>query len=78
VAALKAVRWAWRQTFKGYDHHFSLGVGEHNSGHGAADLPEALTWLWRDYDPAKTSQEFLQEPAEKDQPVWRVVQLNRK
>jgi hypothetical protein len=52
--------------------------GEHNDGHGAAELPEALAWLWRDYDPAKTSQEFLQEPAEKDQPVWRVVQLNRK
>ena len=64
--------------FKGYDYHFSFGVGEHNDGHGAAELPEALTWLWRDYDPAKASQEFLQEPAEKDQPVWRVVQLNRK
>lgn len=64
--------------FKGYDYHFSFGVGEHNNGHGAAELPEALTWLWRDYDPAKTSQEFVQEPAEKDQPVWRVVQLNRK
>jgi enterochelin esterase family protein len=64
--------------FKGYDYHFSFGVGEHNDGHGAAELPEALTWLWRDYDPAKTSQEFVQDPAEKDQPVWRVVELNRK
>jgi enterochelin esterase family protein len=64
--------------FKGYDYHFSFGVGEHNNGHGAAELPEALTWLWRNYDPAKTSQDFLPEPAEKDQPVWRVVQLNRK
>jgi enterochelin esterase family protein len=64
--------------FKGYDYHFSFGVGEHNDGQGAAELPEALTWLWRDYDPAKTSQEFVQDPGEKDQPVWRVVQLNRK
>jgi enterochelin esterase family protein len=64
--------------FKGYDYHFSFGVGEHNNGHGATELPEALTWLWRDYDPAKTSQEYLQEPSEKDQPAWRVVQLNRK
>ncbi len=64
--------------FKGYDYHFSFGVGEHNNAHGAAELPEALTWLWRDYDPAKKSQELVQEPAEKDQPVWRVVQLNRK
>jgi enterochelin esterase-like enzyme len=64
--------------FKGYDYHFSFGVGEHSNAHGAAELPGALTWLWRDYDPAKRSQEFVQEPAEKDQPVWRVVQLNRK
>jgi len=64
--------------FKGYDYHFSFGVGEHHVAHGTAELPEALTWLWRDYDPAKTSQDFLQDPAEKDQPVWRVVQLNRK
>jgi enterochelin esterase family protein len=64
--------------FKGYDYHFSFGVGEHNNAHGAAELPEALTWLWRDYDPAKTSQDFQPDPAEKDQPVWRVLQLNRK
>ena len=64
--------------FKGYDYHFSFGVGEHNDAQGAAELPEALTWLWRDYDPAKTSQEFGQDSGEKDQPVWRVVQLNRK
>jgi len=64
--------------FKGYDYHFSFGVGEHNNAQGAAELPEAMTWLWRDYDPAKTSQEFAQDPAEKDQPAWRVVQLNRK
>ena len=64
--------------FKGYDYHFSFGVGEHNDAQGAAELPEALTWLWRDYDPAKTSQEYQQDPAEKDQPAWRVVQLTRK
>jgi enterochelin esterase family protein len=64
--------------FKAYDYHFSFGVGEHNNGQGAAELPEALTWLWREYDPAKTSQDFVQDPAEKDQPVWRVQQLNRK
>ncbi len=27
---------------------------------------------------AKKSQDFVQEPVEEDQPVWRVVQLNRK
>lgn len=64
--------------FKGYDYHFSFGVGEHSDAQGAAELPEALTWLWRDYDPAKTSQEYMQDPGEKNQPVWRVVQLNRR
>ena len=63
--------------FKGYDYHFTFGVGEHNDAQGAAQLPESMTWLWRDYDPAKTAQEFVQDPAEKDQPAWRVVQLNR-
>jgi enterochelin esterase family protein len=64
--------------FKGYDYHFSFGVGEHNNAQGAAELPESMTWLWRDYHPAKTSQDFLQDPGEKDQPVWRVVELNRR
>lgn len=62
---------------QGYDYHFSFGVGTHSQAQGAAQLPESLTWLWRDYDPAKTSQEYLQDPAEKDQPLWRVVTLNR-
>ncbi|MDE3198637.1 MAG: esterase, partial [Acidobacteriota bacterium] len=63
---------------KGYDYHFSFGVGEHNNAQGAAELPESMTWLWRDYDPAKTAQEFLQDPAEKEQPAWRIVRMNRK
>ena len=63
---------------KGYDYHLSFGVGEHNNAQGAAELPESLTWLWRDYDPSKTSQDFAQDPGEKDQPAWRVVQMNRK
>jgi hypothetical protein len=37
----------------------------------------ALTWLWRDYDPPKTSQNFEQEESEKKKPLWRVVTLNR-
>jgi len=62
---------------KGYDYHLSFGVGTHSQRQGSAELPETLVWLWRDYDPAKTSQEFTQEPGEKDKPLWRVVQLNR-
>jgi enterochelin esterase family protein len=62
---------------KGYDDHFSFGVGTHNQAQGSAKLPESLTWLWRDYDPAETSPEFAAEPGEKDKPLWRVVTLNR-
>ncbi len=62
---------------KTYDYHFSFGVGTHSQRQGSAELPESLVWLWRDYDPARTSQEFTQEPSEKDKPMWRVLQLNR-
>ena len=37
-----------------YDFHLSLGNGTHNGAHGNSELPEEMTWLWRDYDPAKT------------------------
>jgi enterochelin esterase-like enzyme len=62
---------------KGYDYHFSFGVGTHSQRQGSAELPESLVWLWRDYDPARTSQEFTPEPEEKDRPLWRVLQMNR-
>ena len=62
---------------KGYDYHLSFGLGTHNQMQGSAELAQSLVWLWRDYDPAKTSQEFLQDPAEKEKPVWRVEKLNR-
>ena len=62
---------------RGYDYHFSFGVGTHSQRQGSAELPESLVWLWRDYDPAKTSQEFTPEPEEKDKPLWRVLQMNR-
>ncbi len=35
--------------FSGYDVKFNLGEEGHNMKHGAAIMPEALTWLWRDY-----------------------------
>jgi len=62
---------------KGYDYHFSFGPGTHSQAQGSAELPESLIWLWREYDPAKTTQEFTPEPGEKDKPLWRVETLNR-
>jgi enterochelin esterase family protein len=40
-------------------------------------LPEILTWLWRDYDPAKTEQKYEQSAEEKAKPVFRVRIYNR-
>jgi enterochelin esterase family protein len=62
---------------KEYDFHFSFGKGTHNSGHGAAEFPEEMIWLWRDYDPAKTEQQFAPDPAEKDKPYFRVAIVSR-
>ena len=35
--------------YAGYDHQFVLGTGGHSGKQGAAILPDALRWLWRDY-----------------------------
>jgi len=60
-----------------YDFHFSFGKGSHNSAHGAAEFPAEMIWLWRDYDPAKTSQTYELEPSEKSKPIFRVTVTNR-
>jgi enterochelin esterase-like enzyme len=62
---------------KDYDFHFSFGKGTHNAGHGAAEFPKEMTWLWRDYDPTKTEQTYQIESSEKAQPFFRVSITNR-
>jgi enterochelin esterase-like enzyme len=62
---------------RGYDFHFRFGTAGHSEAQEAMDLPEALTWLWRDYDPEKTSQIFEQEEAERKKPIFRVQVANR-
>jgi enterochelin esterase-like enzyme len=61
----------------GYDYHFSMGPGTHSQRQGSAELPASLTWLWRDYDPAKATQDFVQEESERAQPLWRVTTMSR-
>lgn len=63
--------------FRGYDFRYYLGNGDHHAAIWAAKLPEAMRWLWRDYDPEKTSQVFEQDPEEKDKPFFRIRSLNR-
>ena len=62
---------------KDYDFHFRFGIGMHSIAQGALDLPESLTWLWRDYDPAKTDQTYTMEESERAKPLFRVNIANR-
>ena len=62
---------------RGYDFHFSFGGNTHNASLAASELPECLTWLWRDYDPKKTEQIFEQSAEEKAKPPFRVRIYNR-
>jgi len=62
---------------RGYDFHFSYGTGTHNHAQSNSEMPEALAWLWRDYDPAKTEQTYEMEAAEKSKPLFRVKVYNR-
>ncbi len=43
--------------FAGYDVKHVWGEGGHNGRHGAAVIPEALRWLWRDYPKPVTNVE---------------------
>lgn len=63
--------------FRGYDFRYYLGNGSHHAAIWAAKLPEAMKWLWRDYDPAKTSQTYEQDPEEAEKPFFRIKSLNR-
>jgi enterochelin esterase family protein len=62
---------------KGYDFKMTWGNGSHSRNGGNVEMAEEMIWLWRDYDPAKTTQEFTQDPAEKDRPFFRIKSLNR-
>lgn len=60
-----------------YDFHFRYGTAAHNSAQWALDLPESLAWLWRGYDPNKTSEVYEQEESERAKPLYRVQVVNR-
>lgn len=74
---LANIRLANALKLKNYDFHFSFGKGTHNSAHGAAEFPEEMVWLWRDYDPAKTAQAYEMELSEKTKPLFRVSITSR-
>jgi enterochelin esterase family protein len=74
---LANIRMANALKLKGYDSHFSFGVGPHSPGEGAAEFAEEMTWLWRGYDSARTSETYTQDPAEATKPPFRVSITNR-
>jgi enterochelin esterase family protein len=74
---LQNIQMANSLKMRGYDYHLSWGTGTHNGAHGNAELAEAMMWLWRAYDPAKTAQDFEQDAAERAKPMWRIQALNR-
>ena len=75
--SLANLRMANALKLKEYDFHFNFGKGTHNPAHGAAEFPEEMIWLWRDYDPQKTESVYEMEPAEKSKPAFRVSITNR-
>jgi len=74
---LQNIQMANSLKLRGYDFHFSYGTGTHNHAHNNSEMPEAMTWLWRDYDPAKTEQTYEMDPVEKAKPLFRVKIYNR-
>ena len=60
-----------------YDFHFRFGTAAHGGAQVALDLPESLAWLWRDYDPKQTAQQYTMEPVEKAKPLFRVSITSR-
>ena len=74
---LANIRMANSLKTKDYDFHFVFGRGTHNDAQGAAEFPESMIWLWRDYDAAKTAQDYTADPAEKAKPYFRVAIVSR-
>ena len=62
---------------KEYDFKFSFGNAQHSTVYGDSELPQAMAWLWRDYDPMLTHQTYVMDPAEKGKPYFRVKIFNR-
>lgn len=74
---LQNIQMANSLKLKDYDFHLSWGHGTHNRNGGHAELGEEMVWLWRDYDPARTTQTFTMDPDEKAKPLFRIDIVNR-
>ncbi len=48
--------------FQGYDAKLTIGTGGHDTKQGAAELPDAMRWLWRDYAETGKVQPIVPHP----------------
>jgi enterochelin esterase family protein len=67
------IRMANALKLKGYDFSFTFGTGPHSAKEGGAEFAEEMTWLWRMYDPKRTSETYFQDPFEAAKPPFRVT-----
>ncbi len=67
------IRMANALKLKGYDFEFSFGAGPHSPKEGGAEFADELTWLWRLYDPKRTTEKYFQDPFEATKPPFRVT-----
>jgi enterochelin esterase-like enzyme len=74
---LQNIQMANSLKMKDYDYQFSWGNGTHSRNGGHAELAEEMIWLWRDYDPNVTEQQFRPDPSEATKPMWRMKALTR-
>lgn len=74
---LQSIELANSLKMREYDFHFRFGRATHDPAQAAIDLPESLSWLWRGYDPAKTTDTFVMDPVEREKPYYRVTITNR-
>jgi len=62
---------------KGNDFGFTFGEGNHSASQGMSEFGPEMTWLWRDYTPAKTTQDFVQSDEEQKLAPFRMKLINR-
>lgn len=74
---LQNIQMANSLKMRGYDVYFSFGATMHTRVSGQAEAVQELTWLWRDYDPARIEQVYEMDPTEQSQPMFRVEIANR-
>lgn len=74
---LQSLQMANSLKMKGYDFHLTFGGGTHNHSQSNSEMPAALKWLWRGYDPGKTDDAYQQDETEKAKPLFRVKVYNR-